>query len=295
MTKQEMLYAIQKDTDFQRLGVLLEMYALEALDNNELRSYDPAMVQLSDMICEHMLCDYYLDRNGEGNPWYIRSGSKALLTYVYCSLKEWFPEPDIGNVLRVGEKMHCCYLKADKSRGDLDERKIRNIMIVLDEKFSYSTIVFGEIIPIFLVMDVVPFNQSKCSFRTGCDQTYRGLVIWRYHNPVLPVPSETTFLLKLSDMLFLKAWVLDEDEVRSRIGPKLEELGYGWVLEENGERIQRHIGDLVCIGLAHDTPLFRYMPFSGQSHKYRSCCKEITETMIEIAGSGNHCQTRTFD
>ena len=179
MTKQEMLFAMQQETNFKKMGILLELYALEALDNNEFSIYDPAMVLLKNMLCEHILRDYYSDSGGKGDPWYVRSGNKALLTYVYCSLKEWFPEPDIANVLRVGEKMHHCFFKVEKSCGNLDEQKIKDIMAVLDEKFSYSRAVFGEIIPVFLIMDVAPYDQDKHSFRTGCEQTYNGFILWQ--------------------------------------------------------------------------------------------------------------------
>ena len=295
MTKQKMLHAMQKETDFKRLGILLELYALEALENNELGIYDPAMVQLRDMLHKHILNDYYLDKNAEGDYWYIRSGSRALLTYVYCSLMEWFPVPDIGNVLRIGEKMHYWYLKAERNQGDLDEHKVRNIMTVLDEKFSYSTAVFGEIIPVFLIMDVVPCVKVKHSFRTGCDQTYKGFVIWRYHDPVLPISRETAFLLNLSDTLFLKAWTLNKNEVCNKISPKLAELGFGWVLAETEEHMLRHMGDLICIGLASDTPLFKYMPFSDQSDKYRRACMNLTEDLVKIAASGYLRHTIAFN
>ena len=70
-----------------------------------------------------------------------------------------------------------------------------------------------------------------------------------YYGSVLPIPNETSFLLNLSDTLLLKAWIQDEDLVRSRIRPKLAELGFDWVLQESERRLLHHVGDVGRCGL----------------------------------------------
>ena len=82
--------------------------------------------------------------------------------------------------------------------------------------------------------------------------------------------------------------------MRSRIRPKLAELGFDWVLQESERRLLRHVGDLACIGLTYETPLFKYIPFSDQTIKYRRYCRELVKDLIEIASSGNHPHSRTF-
>ncbi len=284
---------MKQETDFLRLGIMLELYALTALENNDFTAKGPAMKELQGMLSEHIVFDYYYDQF-DGDAAYIRSGNKALLTYVYCSLKEWFPNPDIGNVLHIGEKMHLGFAENHDGDDQLDEQKIRDILRTLDGRLDFSRIVFGESIPVFLLMDVSPVTWDKNSLRSGCEQIHNGFVIWRLNGRVLPVPSETALLLNLADHLVQKAWFRHEKEARLAVAPLLEDIHYEWVLKEDSFRLKKLLGDLVCIGLAWDTPLFQFMPFSDQSRSFRSSCAEIAAELLETIDDGSAAYSLPF-
>ena len=94
MNQKELLLTMKKEADFLKFGIMLELYALTAQESNDFSAKGPAMKELQGMLSEHILFDYYYEQL-DGDAAYIRSRNKALLTYVYCSLKEWFPNPDM--------------------------------------------------------------------------------------------------------------------------------------------------------------------------------------------------------
>ena len=294
MTKDILLMAMEEETNIRRLGLRLEIYALEALENNEFRADDQPMKELMNMLSNHVLTDYYLNRNEKDEPWHIRRGAKALLFYLYCCLREFLPHPDMGHVLLLGEKLHYAFEPGGRADIGIDERRIRHVMTILDEKFSYTKTVFGETVPAFLILDASPITQKEISLRSGCEEIHKGFVFWSRGNSMLPVPRETALLLKLSDALVWKAWITDKQRICERIAPKLAEIGYGWIPEKNDTGSLKHIGDLTCIGLACDTPLFGFMPFSDQSATFRNRCREIAEELIEIVSRENPFRSIAF-
>jgi hypothetical protein len=294
MTREEILGAMKVEKNFKRLGCLLEIYALEAFAGNEFRADDLPMKNLMDMLTNHVLNDYYLNKGEKDERWYIRTGNKAHLSYVYCILKDWFPKPDMGNVLNLGEKMHYGSLQTGKSTDGIDEKGIRRILTVLDEKHRYTKTVFGATIPIFLVMDAVPACQNEWSLRSGCEQTHDGFIFWKRSGSSLPVPPETVFLLNLADRLVMKALIMNKQITCGRIASKLAAIGYGWILEEDELKLLKHLADLSCIGLVSDTPICKYMPFSGQSAEFRNICSEIVSDLLHIAGAEDPLRSTAF-
>ena len=133
-------------------------------------------------------------------------------------------------------------------------------------------------------MEEAPTGKGSGFLRENCEVTSYAFVFWKARNKTLiTAPYETSFLLRLSDEIVKEAWLSADEEYLSVIGEELKLLGFDHIAKINNTlQVHRLIAELVCIGIAIDSPFQRYIPFLGQSKDYLGATIRIADKLLAI-------------
>lgn len=282
-TFEDKVNAIADIKDVYAFAEALEEYALEGISCSTSKLQEMAKKALQEKMKDYLLADFGQLAYAPGTEnYYIRSGGDTLIPYVYSKLMDLscFGTYDLGHVLTIAVQMKKDYEPSDSKNIDGDT--IREIMTWMDRKYKYSTRISG-LVPMFLIMDRAPVRESSDFLREGCEVTSYAFVFWKTRkNTLISASHETSFLLRLSDGIVKEAWLMAEQDYLKVIGDELSFLGYDRISKMNTRQAHKLLGDLVCIGIAVDSPFQRYIPFLGQRKEYLDATERIADKLLAI-------------
>ena len=268
-------------TDFRTFADALEEYALDGIACRSALLQEEALKALKKKLKDHVLYAFGGYTHGkEKDGYYIRSGKEAFLPYVYSRLMDLgrFGNYDLGHVLTLSRQMKYDFEPAESE--NIDEEKIRGIMAWMDQKYQFSTRI-ERLVPMFLVMDQAPLRGNTDFLREGCEVSSYAFIFWKARKrSMLTAPSETSFLLRISDEIVKEAWLMEEDYL-SEISEELNFLGYGNLSRMDFLKKRKMVADLVCIGIVYDSPFQRYIPFLGYEKEYLKATSRIVDKLLE--------------
>ena len=284
MTFRDKVNNIAKIKDFYTFAEALEEYAIDGIASRSPVIQEGAKRELMEKLKEHLLTEFgpLAYKPGSYN-YFIRSGGDALLPYTYSKLMDLscLGNVDLVHVLELARKMKRDYEPADS--GNIAEETVRNIMTWMDQKYSYSTRI-SSLLPMFLIMEEAPVGKGTGFLRENCEVTSYAFVFWKARNKTLiTAPYETSFLLRLSDEIVKEAWLSADEEYLTVIDEELKLLEFDHISKINNT-LQEHrlIAELVCIGIAIDSPFQQYIPFLGQSKEYLDATIRIADKLLAI-------------
>ena len=210
--------------DFQLFANELGEYAVQAMTFRSSILLDMAAEELKRKLTDHLLYDFLGRSYGPGS-YYIRAGGEALLPFVYSRLTDHGQcgRFDLAHVLSLAEEMKYDFEVSDRETISTDT--IKKMMTWADQTFKFTTSVLRSE-PMFLIMDQAPVRESSFFLRESCEVCGSAFIFWRTgKNTLLAAPHETSFLLRLADMIVREAWLTDIYYV-SAIMEEMRALGY---------------------------------------------------------------------
>lgn len=280
-TFREKVDLMEDITDYRAFADALEEYALEGIACRSSILQKAAFDVLKDKMKSHVLTAFNYPANGMGyEDYFIRSGKDTHFPFVYSKLMDLsrFGSYDMSHVLLLARQMKYDYEPAGSE--SISEQSIREIMKWMDIKYQFSTSI-ERTVPMFLVMDQAPLREKTDFLREGCEVSSYAFIFWKPRNKTLLfVPPETAFLLRLSEEIVKEAWLIEEDYL-DVISDELKYLGYGNLSRMDFLKKRMLIADLVCIGIAYDSPFQRFIPFLGHERGYLKATNRIVNKLLE--------------
>lgn len=266
--------------DFHLLAEALGEYASRGISCRSPVLQEMAVNALKQKLTDHLLTDYCGHVYSPGS-YYIRIGGKALIPFVYSRLMDLgrYGCFDLGHVLKLAEQMQFEYETTDTANIKRDS--IISIMRWMDLEYGYTTSILRSE-PIFLIMDQAPIREPEFFLREGCEVNAGAFIFWKTREKTfLAAPHETAFLLRLSDQIVRETW-LSEPLYLSVVKEELRNLSYGHIGEMPPEQARKLVADLVCIGIAIESPFRNYIPFLGQSAGYLKNTCILADKLMKI-------------
>ena len=268
-------------TDYRDFANVLEEYALDGMACCSELLQKVALDTLKKKMKAHVLLTYNcLSRGKCYEDYFIRSGKDVFFPFIYSKLMDFsrFGNDDLGHVRALAFQMKNDYELADSE--NISEQTVREIMKWMDMKYQFSTRI-ERLLPMFLIMDQAPIRESTDFLREGCEVSSYAFIFWKARKrTLLTSPPETAFLLRISDEIVKEAWFMEEDYL-SVISDELEFLGYGDLSKIDFFKKRKLIAELVCIGIAYDSPFQKYIPFLGHEKEYLKATSRIVNKLLE--------------
>ena len=269
-------------TNYRDFADALEEYALDGIGCRSPVLQKVALEVLKNKMKAHVLAAFSCSPPGKGyDDYYICSGKDAFFPFVYSRLMDLgcFGNYDMEHVRALACQMKNDYEPADTE--SINDQGIQEIMTWMDTKYQFSTRI-ERFVPMFLIMDQAPIYKRIDCLREGCEVSSYAFIFWKTRiRTMLSVPPETAFLIRISEEIVKEAWHLEEDYL-SIISDELTFLGCENLSTMDFLMKRKVVADLVCIGIAYDSPFQRYIPFLVYEKEYIKATIRIVNKLLEI-------------